>query len=102
MNSGNKKREVISVKNFYEIASLLEFRKHHIQFRRDKLGVPRIKCMDNIENSPEHAAWDSLMKARYAVVHKKGSLNLTFGELIQKYPLTKRVITRVETVLGAP
>lgn len=45
--------------------------------------------MDNIENLLEHAAWDSLMKARHAVEHKKGSLNLTFGELIQKYLLTK-------------
>ena len=65
-------------------------------------GRYRSSFMDNIENSPEHAAWDSLMKARHAVVHKKGSLNLTFGELIQKYPLTKRVITGVEVVLGTP
>lgn len=54
----------------------------------------------NIVNSPEHAAWDSLMKARHAVVHKKGSLNLTFGELCQKYPLTKTVISNIEHVLG--
>lgn len=56
--------------------------------------------MENIENSPEHAAWDSLMKARHAVVHKKGNLNLTFRELSQKYPLTKQVIANVEAVLG--
>jgi hypothetical protein len=55
---------------------------------------------NNIENSPEHAAWDSLMKARHAVVHKKGSLNLTFGELNQNYPLTKTVISQVESALG--
>jgi hypothetical protein len=53
-----------------------------------------------IENSPNHAAWDSLMKARHAVVHKKGQLNLTFHELKTNYPLTKDVIRNVESVLG--
>lgn len=63
-------------------------------------GTYKVSFLDNIENSPEHAAWDSLMKARHAVVHKKGSLNLTFGELCQKYPLTKVVISNIENVLG--
>lgn len=53
-----------------------------------------------VENSPEHAAWDSLLKARHAVVHKKGNLNLTFGELKEKYPLTKQIISSVEATLG--
>jgi len=53
-----------------------------------------------IENSPNHAAWDSLMKARHAVVHKKGQLNLTFRELMEKYLLTKDVIRNVESALG--
>lgn len=60
----------------------------------------RTSFLVNIQNSPEHAAWDSLMKARHAVVHKKGNLNLTFGELKLKYPLTKKVIANVATVLG--
>lgn len=63
-------------------------------------GTYKASFLDNIENSPEHAAWDSLLKARHAVVHKKGSLNLTFGELCQKYPLTKTVISNIENVLG--
>lgn len=63
-------------------------------------GMYKDAFMNNIENSPEHAAWDSIMKARHAVVHKKGSLNLTFGELCSKYPLTKTVITNVEASLG--
>lgn len=63
-------------------------------------GTYKVSFLDNIENSPEHAAWDSLMKARHAVVHKQGSLNLTFGELCQKYPLTKSIISKVENVLG--
>lgn len=63
-------------------------------------GTYKASFLNSIENSPEHAAWDSLMKARHAVVHKKGSLNLTFGELCQKYPLTKTVIANIEGVLG--
>ena len=56
--------------------------------------------LTEVENSPNHAAWDSLLKARHAVVHKKGSLNLTFLELKSSYPLTKKVIESVETTLG--
>lgn len=63
-------------------------------------GKYKVSFLDNIENSSEHAAWDSLMKARHAVVHKKGSLNLTFGELCKNYPMTKNIIAVVETVLG--
>jgi hypothetical protein len=63
-------------------------------------GAYKTSFLGNIENSPEHAAWDSLMKARHAVVHKKGNLNMTFGELCQKYPLTKTVILNLENVLG--
>ncbi|PKG67304.1 hypothetical protein CXF56_03485 [Psychrobacter sp. Choline-02u-13] len=54
----------------------------------------------DIENSPEHAAWDSLLKARHAVVHKKGTLNLTFRELQTNYLLTKKIVREVETVLN--
>lgn len=53
-----------------------------------------------IENSPNHAAWDSIMKARHAVVHKKGMLNITFRELKEKYTLTRNIIENVEDVLG--
>tara|TARA_B110000879_G_C10809798_1_gene369900 strand:+ start:54 stop:536 length:483 start_codon:yes stop_codon:yes gene_type:complete len=56
--------------------------------------------LGTVENSAEHAAWDSLLKARHAVVHKKGNLNLTFGELKEKYPLTKQIISNVEATLG--
>lgn len=56
--------------------------------------------LGEIENSPEHAAWDSLLKARHAIVHKKGTLNLTFLELKEKYPLTKQLISSVESTLG--
>lgn len=53
-----------------------------------------------IENSQNHAAWDSILKARHAVVHKQGQLNLTFRELKEKYILTKEIIKSVESVLG--
>lgn len=60
----------------------------------------RSSFFGTVENSPEHAAWDSLLKARHAVVHKKGALNLTFGELKTNYFLTKKIVYNVETVLG--
>lgn len=53
-----------------------------------------------IENSRHHAAWDSIMKARHAVVHKKGQLNMTFRELKEAYALTKTIIDNVELVLS--
>jgi len=56
--------------------------------------------MKEIENSQHHAAWDSILKARHAVVHKKGQLNMTFRELKDAYVLSKNIISNVETVLG--
>lgn len=53
-----------------------------------------------INDTPQHAAWDSILRARHAIVHKKGNLNLTFRELKINYPLTKEVISQVKTVLG--
>lgn len=53
-----------------------------------------------IENSKPHAAWDSIMKARHAVVHKQGLLNLTFRELKEKYADSKPVAANVRAALG--
>lgn len=63
-------------------------------------GAYKETFLGEVENSPEHAAWDSIMKARHAAVHKKGSLNMTFLELKEKYPLTKNLISSVESALG--
>lgn len=63
-------------------------------------GAYKEVFLGEVENSPEHAAWDSIMKARHAVVHKKGNLNMTFLELKEKYPLTKNLISSVESALG--
>lgn len=60
----------------------------------------KVDFMGRVENSPHHAAWDSLLKARHAVVHKKGSLKLTFGELRGIYLMTKEVIDHVRLSLG--
>lgn len=60
----------------------------------------RNNFFQDIENSIEHAAWDSLLKARHAVVHQQGSLNLTFRELTEKFELTKSVISKLEEVLN--
>ncbi|MGA2070794.1 MAG: HEPN domain-containing protein [Sedimentisphaerales bacterium] len=50
-------------------------------------------------NTESHAAWDNIMRARHAVVHKKGTLNLTLRELEGDYPKTKYVISQLEAVL---
>ncbi len=55
---------------------------------------------DRIINSAAHAAWDNIMQARHALVHKKSSLNITFDELFLTYPKTKIVIDELKTVLG--
>jgi len=51
-------------------------------------------------NTEPHAAWDNIMRARHAVVHKSGALNLTLRELKDSYPKTKKVISVLENVLG--
>lgn len=55
---------------------------------------------NNIMNTEAHAAWDNIMKARHAIVHKKGNLNITFRELLTTYPKTISVINELKTVLG--
>jgi uncharacterized protein with HEPN domain len=50
--------------------------------------------------SANAAAWDSLMTARHAIVHKEGSLQLTFQEVQSKYPNTLTVINCLMGVLG--
>lgn len=50
-------------------------------------------------NTEAHAAWDNIMKARHAVVHKKSNLNITLLELRNSYPKTKDVLSLLETVL---
>jgi hypothetical protein len=49
-----------------------------------------------------HAAWDNIMQARHAVVHKSGSLNITFRELLQTYAKTKVVLAELRSILGLP
>lgn len=55
-----------------------------------------------ILNTEHHAAWDNIMRARHAVVHKSGSLNITFGELLTTYPKTKFVLAELKSALGIP
>ncbi len=47
-----------------------------------------------------NAAWDNIMKARHAVVHKAGPMNLTLLELSKTYPKTKKVVSELKAVLG--
>ena len=54
----------------------------------------------SVFNTEDHAAWDNIMKARHAVVHKRSTLNLTLRELQWSYPKTKTVIANLEKALG--
>jgi len=55
-----------------------------------------------ILNTEYQAAWDNIMQARHAIVHKSGTLNITFGELLASYPKTKIVISELKNTLGIP
>jgi hypothetical protein len=51
-------------------------------------------------NTESHTAWDNIMRARHAIVHKKGILNMTLHELSFAYPKTIQVISELKSVLG--
>ncbi len=51
-------------------------------------------------NLPMHSAWDNIMKARHYIVHKQGSLNLTYDELLKTYPVSKNIIVELINILG--
>jgi len=53
----------------------------------------------DVENTPEHAAWDNIMRARHAIVHRQGTMNLTFRELRESYERTKEVLKRLVQTL---
>lgn len=55
-----------------------------------------------ILNTEYHHAWDNIMQARHAVVHKRGPINITFGELSLSYKRTKTIITELKKTLGIP
>lgn len=57
-------------------------------------------CQQLETDSANAAAWDSLITARHAIVHKEGSLQLTFHELQMQYPVTLRVIDCLMGILG--
>ena len=47
-----------------------------------------------------HSAWDSIMRARHAIVHKRGPINITFNELLSSYVKTTTVIDELKRTLG--
>ena len=55
-----------------------------------------------ILNTEYHYAWDNIMRARHAVVHKRGPINITFGELSLSYIRTKTIINELKKTLGIP
>ena len=62
----------------------------------------KTRFMNATENSPAHAAWDNIMRARHAIVHKQDNLNITFRELKESYNSTKDILKELITTLGLP
>lgn len=60
----------------------------------------QIKFSSTITNTESHTAWDNIMRARHAIVHKAGLLNMTYDELINSYPKTKQVLDELKNTLG--
>ena len=55
----------------------------------------------DLENTPEHSAWDNLIQARHNIVHGGGNSSLTFRELTESYQRTKSIPDRlVQTLDG--
>ena len=89
--------------NFVKIFMDRKFRSPNLSKIYDTL-----KSFDNklsndfrsrINNTTIHAAWDNLIEARHYIVHKSGSLNLTYEELILSYPKTKNVLIELAFIL---
>ena len=58
------------------------------------------KFSENYINTPAHQSWDSLLKARHSIVHKKGELQITYKELKMIYQDTQSILDGIEEVLA--
>lgn len=58
------------------------------------------KFSENYINTPAHQSWDSLLKARHSIVHKKGELQITYKELKMIYQDTQSILDGIKEVLA--
>lgn len=56
--------------------------------------------LQTINNTPAHAKWDNLLRARHHIVHRQGNLNLSYEELISSYEMTKKIILELASILN--
>jgi len=54
---------------------------------------------NKINNTPSHTAWDNLLRARHSIVHKQGSLNLTYEEVVSSYQETKNILIELASLI---
>lgn len=91
------------VVNFVKESVARTFRSPDLGKISEMLGKFGAEYKENfcakVMNTPEKAAWDNIMKARHAVVHKRGSLNLTLLELTSSYSKTKMIIEALKDSL---
>ncbi len=96
----------VHVANYIRTAVARRFRSPDLNKITDFLGQfgndYKQSFSDKILNTDAHAAWDNILRARHAVVHKSGTLNITLTELLATYPKTKMVISELKSTLGVP
>src|SRR5437773_3044220 len=84
------------VTNYVTSQMVDRFRTPYLGKINETLGSFGKDYRDNFEqatlNTPTHASWDNIVRARHAVVHKEGTLNITFRELKGAYAETKVVV----------
>ena len=94
------------VENFVRVMISEKFRSPDIGKITEILGKfgrdYRSNFENNVLNTDLHAAWDNIMRARHAIVHQKGTLQLTFNELITSYPKTKTIFSCLRGALTLP
>ncbi len=92
--------------SFIKVSLVRRFRSPDLEKLTKALGHFGNDYRDNFSskviNTDLHAAWDNIMRARQAIVHKSGTLNLTFSELTNSYKKTKEVLEALRTSMGLP
>ncbi len=59
----------------------------------------RVTMKSKVENNAVHVAWDNIMKARHAAVHKKSVFQMTLEEFVTTMPTAEKVLDALDECL---
>jgi hypothetical protein len=59
----------------------------------------KIAFNNTINTEGINVSWDNILKARHAIVHKQGTLQLTFDDVKNEYLKTRKIIEALEIIL---